>query len=109
VVYTGTHDNDTAVGWWRSLSAEERARSGLDPSEPNWSLIRLALSSRARLAIAPVQDVLGMGSDARMNTPGRAAGNWSWRLEPGQLTGELAARLREETRLAGRLPRADEP
>jgi 4-alpha-glucanotransferase len=104
VVYTGTHDNDTAVGWWRSLSEKERARSGLDPSEPHWSLIRLALSSRARLAIVPAQDVLGLGSEARMNTPGRTAGNWSWRLEPGQLTEELAARLREETRQAGRLP-----
>jgi 4-alpha-glucanotransferase len=108
VVYTGTHDNDTAVGWWRSLSAKERARSGLDPSEPNWSLIRLALSSRARLAIVPAQDVLGLGPEARMNTPGRAAGNWAWRLEPGQLTAELAARLREQTRQAGRLPRADD-
>jgi 4-alpha-glucanotransferase len=105
VVYTGTHDNDTAVGWWRSLSDEQRLRTGLDPREPHWSLIRLALASRARLAVVPAQDVLGLGSEARMNTPGQQDGNWSWRLEPGQLAEEPAARLREETRQAQRLPR----
>jgi 4-alpha-glucanotransferase len=105
VVYTGTHDNDTAVGWWSSLSEQQRLRTGLDPREPHWSLIRLALASRARLAVVPAQDVLGLGSEARMNTPGQQDGNWSWRLEPGQLTEELAARLREETRQAQRLPR----
>jgi 4-alpha-glucanotransferase len=104
VVYTGTHDNDTACGWWASLDAKRRAATGLDPAEPHWSLIRVAFSSRARLAIVPAQDVLGLGSEARMNTPGRAQGNWSWRLEPGQLTEELAARLRGETVAAGRAP-----
>jgi 4-alpha-glucanotransferase len=102
VVFTGTHDNDTALGWWASLGDRRRAATGLDPAEPNWSLIRLALSSRARLAIVPAQDLLGLGSEARMNTPGRAEGNWSWRLEPGQLTAALAARLRRETASAGR-------
>ena len=102
VVFTGTHDNDTALGWWASLDDRRRATTGLDPAEPNWSLIRLALSSRARLAIVPAQDLLGLGSEARMNTPGRAEGNWSWRLEPGQLTAALAARLHRESASAGR-------
>ncbi len=102
VVVTGTHDTDTTLGWWASLGDRRRAATGLDPAEPNWSLIGLALSSRARLAILPAQDVLGLGSEARMNTPGRAEGNWGWRLEPGQLTPALAARLRRETASAGR-------
>jgi 4-alpha-glucanotransferase len=104
-VYTGTHDSDTAVGWYRSLPRRVRDATGLDPAEPNWSLIRIALASSARLAIAPAQDVLGLGSEARMNRPGSGAGNWRWRLEAGQLTDELAARLRAETERAGRLPR----
>jgi 4-alpha-glucanotransferase len=103
VVYTGTHDNDTALGWWSSLSAELRRATGLDPGEPHWSLIELALGSRARLAIVPMQDVLGLGSEARMNTPGRVGGNWRWRLGPGALTDELATRLREVTERSGRL------
>jgi 4-alpha-glucanotransferase len=102
VVLTGTHDTDTVAGWWASLTGRQRAATGLDPREPHWSLIRLALASPARLAVLPVQDVLGLGSEARLNTPGRAAGNWGWHLEPGQLTGDLAARLRKETQAAGR-------
>jgi 4-alpha-glucanotransferase len=97
VVYTGTHDNDTTVGWFRSLPKRQQLRTGLDPREPNWSLIELALSSRAALALFPAQDVLGLGSEARMNTPGRAEGNWRWRLRRGQLTRDHAARLRELT------------
>ena len=102
VVYTGTHDHDTALGWWSSLPARVRRASGLDPADPAWSLIELALSSRARLAIVPAQDVLGLGSEARMNTPARVEGNWAWRLRRGQLSSELAARLREATSAAGR-------
>ncbi|MGE5691861.1 MAG: 4-alpha-glucanotransferase [Pseudomonadota bacterium] len=102
VVYTGTHDNDTARGWWDSLTDGQRARTGLDPADPAWSLLELAWSSRARLAIVPAQDLLGLGSEARMNVPGREAGNWRWRLEEGQLTDGLAARLRETTRAARR-------
>jgi 4-alpha-glucanotransferase len=102
VVYTGTHDHDTALGWWSSLSRQARRATGLDPADPAWSLVELALSSRARLAIVPAQDVLGLGSDARLNTPGRPDGNWRWRLRRGQLTGEHAARLREATRAHGR-------
>jgi 4-alpha-glucanotransferase len=102
VVYTGTHDTDTALGWWSSMSEDARRATGLDPAEPHWSLIELAFSSRARLAVVPIQDVLGLGPEARMNRPGTALGNWRWRLEPGALTEALAARLRAATRAAGR-------
>ena len=104
VAYTGSHDNDTAMGWWRSLSPERRRHTGLDPREPSWGLIRFTFSSPAFLAIVPMQDVLGLGNRARMNRPGTTRGNWRWQLEPGQLTKELAARLREETESAGRVP-----
>ena len=102
VVYTGTHDNDTARGWWDALPPGERAATGLDPAEPHWALIELALSSRAALALVPAQDLLGLGNEARMNLPGSEEGNWSWRLEPGQLTDALAARLRASTEAARR-------
>ncbi len=105
VVYTGTHDHDTALGWWSSLPARTRRATGLDPADPAWSLIELALSSRARLAIVPAQDVLALGSEARLNTPGRSEGNWSWRLRRGQLTSEHAARLRGVAERHGRWPR----
>lgn len=109
VVYTGTHDNDTTVGWWKAAGVAERehvrvalAAAGIDEPEPHWGLIGLALQSEARLALIPAQDVLGLGSEARMNTPGRAGGNWRWRLERGALTADLAARLRSATARAGR-------
>ncbi len=85
-----------------SLSAAERASSGLDPVDPAWSLIELAYSSVAALAIVPMQDVFGPGSEARMNTPVMVTGNWSWRLEPDAADDELAARLREAAEAAGR-------
>ena len=97
VAYTSTHDTDTAAGWFESLTRAERAATGLDPREPNWGLIEIAMQSRAALAIVPAQDVLGLGSEARMNRPGVTHGNWSWQLERGQLTDGLAARLRGET------------
>ena len=81
VVYTSTHDTDTVAGHF-----------GGKPSP--WELIELAYSSPASLAIVPAQDVLGLGSEARMNRPGTSTGNWEWRLEPGQLTPALARRLR---------------
>ena len=102
VVYTGTHDNNTARGWWEAADAKTRAAADLDPRDPHWDLLRRAYSSRARLAVVPAQDVLGLGSEARMNTPGRDRGNWAWRLRHGQLTRELAARLREEAAAARR-------
>jgi 4-alpha-glucanotransferase len=94
VVYTGTHDTDTTRGWWESLPEEERARIPLPAAEPHWGLAELAYASPARLAILPAQDVLGLGSEARMNRPGEEYGNWTWRLEPGELTREHALRLR---------------
>ncbi len=111
VAYVGTHDNDTAAGFWASASREQRAeaeerfaRAGIDayPGVP-WALIELCLASGARLAILQAQDLLGLGAEARMNTPGREGGNWAWRLEPGQLTPALAARLRMATERTGRL------
>jgi 4-alpha-glucanotransferase len=102
VVYTGTHDTETAVGWWDSLSPRARKATGLDPAEPHWSLIELALASPAVLSILPAQDVLGLGSEARMNRPGISQGNWRWRLEQGDLTTALAERLREATARNGR-------
>jgi 4-alpha-glucanotransferase len=101
VAYTGTHDNDTSRGWWDSLSDAEREWSGLDPSDPAWSLLTAAWHSRAALAIAPLQDVLGLGHEARMNLPGTEEGNWTWRYDAKALTAEHAARLRaltEDTR-----------
>ena len=74
VVYTSTHDTDTTVGWFDALNKRERAATGLDPSEPHWGLIELAATSRASLAIVPAQDVLGLGSEARMNRPARWRG-----------------------------------
>ncbi|HZR90798.1 MAG TPA: 4-alpha-glucanotransferase [Gaiellaceae bacterium] len=103
VVYTGTHDTDTAVGWWRSLTGAQRRRTGLDPDDPSWSLIEMAHRSPAAVAIAPAQDVLGLDGSARMNRPGTRSGNWRWRLAPGQLTPELAAKLRALTASSGRL------
>lgn len=111
VAYVGTHDNDTAAGFWAGAGAEVRtaarerfARAGIDGvDDPAWALVELCLASRARLAILQAQDLLGLGSDTRMNTPGREGGNWSWRLQPGQLTPELAARLRAATERTGRL------
>jgi 4-alpha-glucanotransferase len=99
VVYTSTHDTNTTIGWFaEELSKRQRAATGLDPAEPNWSLIDVAMRSRATLAVVPLQDVLGLGSEARMNRPGQALGNWRWRVEGDALTAELAARLAEVTR-----------
>jgi 4-alpha-glucanotransferase len=95
VVYTSTHDTDTTVGWFAALPPRRRTATGLDPREPHWGLIDLAYRSPAALAIVPAQDVLGLGSESRMNRPGQTYGNWEWRLEPGQLTGALARRLRK--------------
>jgi 4-alpha-glucanotransferase len=106
VVYTGTHDHDTARGWYDSLDDELRAEvdevTGAGDGDPHWALISYAFSSPARVAMIQAQDVLGLGSEARMNMPGTAAGAWKWRLRGGELTAELAARLREASRAAGR-------
>jgi 4-alpha-glucanotransferase len=107
VLYTGTHDNDTLRGWWESLPAARADRFrelGVRDREPWWDLMSLALGSPSRLCMLQAQDVLGLGSQARMNTPGTAGGQWRWKLEPGQLTPALARRLRRITAAAGRLP-----
>jgi 4-alpha-glucanotransferase len=103
VCYTSTHDQDTVLGWWRSSDEATRRRTGADPRDPSWGMIELAWESRAAVAIAQLQDVLGLGSEARMNRPGQSDGNWSWRYRRGALTDELAARLRELTERTGRL------
>lgn len=111
VAYTGTHDHDTLAGWWDALPAPERARAraaaaadGLHDRAVHWLMLRLLLHSPANLAIVQLQDVLGLGTQARMNVPGRATGNWRWRLRPGQLTRAHARRLRAATAEAERLP-----
>lgn len=106
VVYPGTHDNDTAVGWYGQLDEDTRERfhttAGGPPSDPAWTLIEMAWDSPASLAVAPVQDILSLDSEARMNTPGVADGNWSWRCAEAVLTPELAARLAELSKRCGR-------
>ncbi|MBA2595582.1 MAG: 4-alpha-glucanotransferase [Chloroflexia bacterium] len=106
VVYTGTHDNQTTIGWFRSLSDPVRANVqrylGRDGSDIAWDLVRTALASVADRAIAPLQDVMRLDDDARMNTPGIAYGNWSWRFAPHQLHEGLADGLRELTETYGR-------
>ncbi len=115
VAYTGTHDNDTVVGWFvqrgraNAPDGERRERElclkylGTDGSEIHWDFIRAAQMSVATLAVAQLQDVLGLPSDARMNTPASAEGNWAWRYTSGALTDPLATRLREMTAMYGRL------
>jgi 4-alpha-glucanotransferase len=106
VLYTGTHDNDTLRGWLRSLDPARAAAvraAGVRGRDPWWSLIELAFSTPARLCMLQAQDVLGLGSEARMNMPGTAGGQWRWQLRPGQLTEAHARRLRRATRAAGRL------
>jgi 4-alpha-glucanotransferase len=116
IVYTATHDSDTTRGWYESLDDEMRGhvdaaleRAGIRDRRPWWGLIRLAHASPAAVAMIQVQDALGLGSEARMNTPGRAAGAWKWRLEPKALKRDVAKRLREVTQESGRSPEATEP
>jgi 4-alpha-glucanotransferase len=106
VVYTGTHDNDTTLGWYASLDGETRRQVDfflrLTPGSMPDALVRAALGSVGRLAVIPAQDVLSLGSQARLNTPGTAEGNWSWRLHPGALTAELARQCALLNRIYGR-------
>src|SRR4029077_15587697 len=111
VAYTGTHDNDTTLGWWNSEGTMDSIRTSEDvlkehvfartylgyaDDEPiNWAMIRAVLASIADTAIIPLQDVLGLGTEARMNLPGTSRGNWCWRFPTGVLSSELAKRLRE--------------
>lgn len=111
VVYTGTHDNDTTIGWFTSLTDKQRipvqAYIGKDGRDIAWDLMRLALGSVAAVALTPLQDVLRLGQEARMNRPGRAEGNWSWRFRADQLNDALAGGLRTMTELYGRVPVAE--
>jgi 4-alpha-glucanotransferase len=117
VAYTGTHDNDTTVGWFRSVAGEGSTRTAkqikrertfclqyldTDGKEIHWDFIRAVLSSVANTAIVPLQDVLGLGTEARMNLPNSIEGNWTWRYQPGALTEEIKSRLSELTALYGR-------
>jgi 4-alpha-glucanotransferase len=111
IAYTGTHDNDTTVGWFTTTDAETtqtpeqvafersfvRRYVGTDGEEVHWDLIRAGMASVADTMIVPVQDLLGLDSQARINVPGRARGNWGWRLRQGQLTPEVLSRLAEKT------------
>ena len=107
VVYTGTHDNDTTVGWFNQLSSQEKESVlhylGCTSSEGiHWDFIRLALSSVGNQAIIPLQDVLGLGTEARMNFPSKAEDNWDWRYQPDALTDHLRDHLRALTETYGR-------
>jgi 4-alpha-glucanotransferase len=111
LVYTGTHDNDTTVGWWKRIDEDERKMlvkySGYHAADEikdiNWLLIRIALSTVANQAIVPLQDILGLDNTARMNTPGTATGNWGWRYGSSDLLNkELQERLLSLTQLYSR-------
>jgi 4-alpha-glucanotransferase len=107
IAYTGTHDNPTARGWFDSHT-DERTREhclkylNSDGKEINWNMMRATFSSVAETAITPLQDVLGLGQEGRMNLPATTDGNWSWRFRAGNLTDKLAERLREMCALYGR-------
>jgi 4-alpha-glucanotransferase len=117
VVYTGTHDNDTTVGWFKSVAGagstrdeaqvERERKLGLeylnsDGSEIHWDFIRAVLASCADTALVPLQDLLGLGTEARMNLPNSTSGNWSWRFKAGSLTDEIRDRLKRLSELYGR-------
>jgi len=109
VVYTGTHDNDTTIGWWNSNLGEYARRAVLAAAGDckdgvNWGLIRLAQNSVANLSVVPMQDVLGLGGEARMNMPSTIDGNFLWRYKPGSLTRELSEKLAALAEVSDRLP-----
>ncbi|MEO8195186.1 MAG: 4-alpha-glucanotransferase [Thermoanaerobaculia bacterium] len=107
-VYTGTHDNDTTRGWFATAGDEERRRVltylGATPETVTAAMIRAAYGSVAELAILPLQDVLDLGSEARMNTPGRQSGNWSWRVRHADVAADLPGRMRDLAAATARLP-----
>jgi len=109
IVYTGTHDNDTTRGWFENEMTGQRRKNlfaylgcKVSAGEISWELMRVAMRSVARIAIIPMQDVLGLGSQARMNTPAGKGPNWLWRMRPGQTTARLADKLRKLTETYGR-------
>jgi 4-alpha-glucanotransferase len=109
VVYTGTHDNDTLLGWWKSGATEherQQVEAYIGPSEDgiHWAMIRAASASIASLCVSPLQDVLGLGSEGRMNVPSLELGNWQWRFEGDMLRPELAKKLGTLAEVSDRLP-----
>jgi 4-alpha-glucanotransferase len=109
VIYTGTHDNDTTLGWWNSSATEyerKAVQAYVGPSNDgvNWALIRAAQTSPASLCVIPLQDVLGLGSEARLNIPSVKTGNYRWRFTPGALTRDLAEKLANLAEVTDRLP-----
>ena len=110
VLYSGTHDNDTTLGWWATLGEKERCavQALIGPCEdgPSWGLIRLAQSSPANVSVVPLQDVLSLGSEARLNTPSTHAGNYRWRYQAGALKPELVEKLGALAEVTDRLPEA---
>jgi 4-alpha-glucanotransferase len=110
VIYTGTHDNDTVVGWWHSGAAEHERRNaesylGRCEDGIHWAFIRASQGSPACLSIVPVQDILGLGNEARMNTPSLDGGNWRWRLQENQLNGDVASKMALLAEVSDRLPK----
>lgn len=110
VVYTGTHDNDTVMSWYQTLTKEEKAflqeyLDKTDDSEINWDLIKLGMMSSANTCVIPMQDYLGLGGEARINFPSTLGENWKWRLVDGQITEELLERIHALTKRSFRLPR----
>ena len=109
VIYTGTHDNDTSIGWYNTASDWEKRNlwlylGSISPDGVHWDLIRLALSSVANQAIIPLQDILSLSTQARMNVPSKGEGNWEWRYYAEALNEELSDRLKNLTVLFGRAP-----
>ena len=108
VAYTGTHDNDTIIGWFGSCTEQEReavlSYFGTDGHNIHWDFIRWLFASVADTAVVPMQEILGLGPEARMNHPSILGGNWSWRFLPGMLTQEIRDRLRSMTQIYGRRP-----
>ena len=111
IVYTGTHDNETLVGWYENMNRRNKsfAREYMGcrhtpKKEMHWEFIRLAMASPAKLAVIPVQDYLGLGAEARINEPSTLGKNWKWRLLPGEITGDVLKQCRRMAKLYGRLP-----
>jgi 4-alpha-glucanotransferase len=105
-VYTGTHDNETTVGWYQNCSEEERDHvrryTATDGHDIAWAMVRLAFASVADTAVIPMQDLMQLDNQARMNYPGRVGGYWQWRFTPDMLTDIIGYRLRELSELYGR-------
>ncbi len=104
--YTGTHDNDTTLGWYNTLSEEAKKKladyTGYEGDNPSWNLIRVCLASVSKYAIIPVWDLLSLGSEARINTPGKASGNWQWRYKKGDLSEDLSKKLKRYVEIFAR-------